>query len=517
MSNKFSSILLLTLFAVSGAILPGGSCAASPWQDDLQDPPAKEAPKPDAEKTEEPKKDAPKPDEKANEKPKPKIIAIVGADIHTVSKEVIRSGTLLIEGSKIKAVGNGIAIPDGAEVIDAKGKQISPGFVAIDMSGIGLSGGGGPNSNNADSLDPFDRNITLALGVGITTGCVAADVGGRRRGRRAEDVFLGLEPDNQALQAELDSRELDFGVAESLCPCCGLPILPTDPITDPPPRDITPAGSAVIKMSFGSIDGMLVKESVFYDLAPGSLAGSLNQHTWRQQIAKANQYLKDVAAHEAAIKEGKRQNPPRKSVSDELISLVKGEVRLRVSASSASEIRAMIALSKELGYKLALSNVVEGWLVGDLLAENDVYVTITPRTRRQARKGEDETSGSLFEMPRVLQESGVPFAVTPLANAISLNGLAGRDLTSLPLEAAFAVRGGASEAEALRAVTLTPAKMMGLDASIGSIEVGKDADLLILDGAPLDYRTYVETAIVNGKVVYRRAEDRAYPVFERSF
>ena len=94
-------------------------------------------------------------------------------------------------------------------------------------------------------------------------------------------------------------------------------------------------------------------------------------------------------------------------------------------------------------------------------------------------------------------------------------GLAGRDLTSLPLEAAFAVRGGASEKTALASITLTPAKMLGMDDRIGSIEAGKDADILILSGSPLDYRTYVEQAIVNGHLCYDRAADRVYPVFER--
>lgn len=447
-------------------------------------------------------------------KAKAEITAIVGADIHTVSKEIVRNGTVLIEGKKIIGVGNNVVIPADAKVIEAKGKHVSPGFVAINMSGIGISGGGSSNAN-ADNLDPFDRNITLALGAGITTGCSASQSSGRPRGRRAEDSFLGLEPAAEILAQQYDEGESAYGVVESLCPCCGLPILPTDPITDPPPRDITASGNVVLKMSFGAIDGMLVKESVFYDLAPGSLSGSLNQHQWRLQIAKAREYIAAQAAHEAAIREGKRQNPPRKSVSDDLIRLVKGEIRLRTSAGRAAEIRTMVELGKELGYKLALQGVVEGWLVADLLAENDVLVTVTPRTRRQARKGEEDRSGSWIELPRVLQASGVPFAVTPLADAISLNGLAGRDLTSLSLEAAFAVRGGASEAEALKAITLTPARMMGLDNQIGSIEVGKDADLLILDGPPLDYKSYVETAIVNGRIVYRRSEDRAYPVFER--
>jgi imidazolonepropionase-like amidohydrolase len=108
----------------------------------------------------------------------------------------------------------------------------------------------------------------------------------------------------------------------------------------------------------------------------------------------------------------------------------------------------------------------------------------------------------------------VPFAVSTLSSSISLNGLAGRDLTSLPLEAAFAVRGGASERKALAAITIAPAKLLGVDDRIGSVEVGKDADLLILNGPPLDYRTYVETALVNGRVAYRRGEARVLPVYD---
>lgn len=444
-----------------------------------------------------------------------KITAIVGGDIHTVSQEVIRAGVILIEDGKIKAVGQGISVPDDAEIIDAKGMQITPGFVAIEMAGVGLGSTGGSNDKSADSLDPFDRNVTLALGVGITTGCVSTGGGGGRRFRAPEENFLGLEPDVEQLLSEVDGAELDYGVAESLCPCCGLPILPTDPITDPKPSDISTSGNVVIKMSFGSLDGMLVEEDVFYDVGRGSLTGALNRHTWREQIAKARKYISDQAEHEKAIRAGKKVSPPRKTVKDDLLKLVKGESRLRISAESASEIREMIELADELDYKLTLQGASEAWLVSELLAEKDVDVTITPRSRRRSRLGEEETSGSWAETPRVLQEAGVPFAVAALSSSISLNGLAGRDLTSLPLEAAFAVRGGSSEAEALRAITITPAKMMGLGDRIGTVEVGKDADLLILDGSPLDYRTYVQTAIVNGRVAYERANDRAYPVFEK--
>ena len=102
-------------------------------------------------------------------------------------------------------------------------------------------------------------------------------------------------------------------------------------------------------------------------------------------------------------------------------------------------------------------------------------------------------------------------AVCPLSASVSLDGIPGRDLTSLALEAAFAVRGGCSEQTALAGLTIVPAKLLGLADRLGSIEEGKDADLLILDGQPLDYRTYVEKAVVGGKVYYDRARDRIYP------
>ena len=106
--------------------------------------------------------------------------------------------------------------------------------------------------------------------------------------------------------------------------------------------------------------------------------------------------------------------------------------------------------------------------------------------------------------------SGALVGILPYRRTVMLSGLAGRDLTVLPLEAAFAVRGGMSEDDALKAITLNPAKILRIDDRVGSLEKGKDADLLILSGHPLDYRAHVLKAIINGKVYYDRSKSRLF-------
>lgn len=479
------------------------------------------------------KKDSDK--ETKDEKSDP-VMAIVGGDIHTVTGSFIRQGTILVKGGKILEVGQSVAVPEGAEVIDATGKTITPGFVAVDMRGVGIRTAPSGNEKLADALDPFDRNIKYSLGVGITTGCIELSSGGtrgrRRRSGEPEERFPGLEA---PVEEFLTDAMLDYGDENtSLCPCCGLPVLPTEPITPAAPTQAQPRKMSVLKMSYGNLDAMLVKENVFYSPAPGALNGALERHNWRLEIKKARE---SIAAAEKAEKEkaktatataksstapkppgsstGRSSSASGSKVKPEVLSLVKGETAMRIRANTVDEIRDMVALADELQYEIVIEGGIEAWVLAQELGAGEASVIYTPRSRREPQPGRETSSGSFVESPRLFEEKGVPFAVSALSNSISMGGLAGRDLTSLPLEAAFAVRGGASEKSALEALTITPAKMMGLEDRIGSIEKGKDADILILNGSPLDYRTYVEQAIVAGKVAYDREEDSVYPVYER--
>ena len=122
--------------------------------------------------------------EKESDSDKSSLLAIVGGDIHTVTGAVIRQGTVLVQDGKILDVGQSITVPDDATVIDATGKTITPGFVAISMRGVGLRGAPGQRAKLADALDPYDRNIKYSLGIGITSGCIEMTTGRGRRGRR---------------------------------------------------------------------------------------------------------------------------------------------------------------------------------------------------------------------------------------------------------------------------------------------------------------------------------------------
>jgi hypothetical protein len=437
------------------------------------------------------------------------ITAIVGGDIHTVTKGVIRNGVILIQDGKILRVGQDVPIPAGATRLDATGKVVTPGFIAVSASGVGVRSlgtptpggggrptpGGGGTGRFADALNPFDRNILFCLGSGITTACVEVSAGGGGRFGRDFEV----DPDGT-----------------QVCPCCGMAILPTEPITPPVPAERTARRHAVLKMTYGDMAPMLVKESPFYHLPAGSFAGALNRHQWRETVRRARQQLKDQAAGDSGGDGGFGfDGPPGggfgRRVPEEVLKLVEKKIPLRTEASSAEQMRDMIALARELDYDLVLDGVHEGWLVAGELGAAKVQTVLTPRSRRRPASGKEDTTGSSIETSAHFEKAGVPFAVAPLGSSVSLDGIPGRDLTSLALEAAFAVRGGCSEQSALAALTITPARMLGVSDRLGSIDEGKDADLLILDGPPLDYRTYVEKAVVTGKVYYDRSRDHIYP------
>src|SRR5262249_5967276 len=237
-NEKFRTATMTGALAVAFAIL---TAFASAQDNKKTDGKPAEAKKADAKAVEVKKKSPP--------------VAVVGADIYTITKGVIRNGAVLIQDGKITRVGQDVEIPADAVRIDAKGKVVTPGFVTINAANVGIRAGGGGGGGRggppgqsanatdrfADSLNPFYRNIAFCLGAGITTACV--EVGGGGGGRFGRDTEADDDPDGTRV-----------------CPCCGLAILPTEPIGPTPPAERTARRHAVLKMTFGDMAPMLVKE-----------------------------------------------------------------------------------------------------------------------------------------------------------------------------------------------------------------------------------------------------------------
>ena len=160
---------------------------------------------------------------------------------------------------------------------------------------------------------------------------------------------------------------------------------------------------------------------------------------------------------------------------------------------------------------MVINNPVTAWSMPHEVAATDSMVIFSPRNRVEPDPANPDSTGSNLATGAILAEAGVPVAVIPPSgrrgSGVGTGGILGQDLNTPHVDAAYAVRGGMDNRNALRTITLDAAKIIGVDDRVGSLEVGKDADLLILDGDPLHYRTFVQVAIVNGKVVYEKDKE----------
>ena len=385
-----------------------------------------------------------------------KTIAIVGGTVYPVSGPVLHRGTVIIRGDKIHSVGVELTVPEGAEVVDATGKHVAPGFVSIDASRIAVSGRG---SDMAASLDPYDFDLRLALAHGITTANVSSGASFVRFSSRSS-------------------------------------------------RASSP--SIVIKLTYGDLAGMVLREKGLNALSIPSRQIELNLFNMRDGFRQATEHL--AAVEEAKKKNGKPPRPAAQIVA--YVTILQNEQPTVVDATTAEEIRDILALRDAYPFDLVISGPVEGASMAKELAARRVPVILQVRgpdfSFDFSTPVIDEEGLIPIRLPSAFAGAGCEVAIRTRTSGVSLMGLAGRDLTALPLEAAFAVRGGLSEADALAAITLRPAKILRLGDRVGSLEAGKDADVLILNRDPLDYRTFVLKAFVNGKVYYEREKSRLF-------
>jgi imidazolonepropionase-like amidohydrolase len=375
------------------------------------------------------------------------VTAIQGGDLYTITDGIIKNGTILIEEGKISGIGQNIEIPKDAKVIDARGKVVMPGLIAVnaELGVIGYSG----IEKIADSLDPFDFSISLALASGITTAMVSA-------GRPSGNNPIG-------------------------------------------------GTTAVIKTSYGDLDQMLVKDSVVQQVVISN-RDWLRKTTFKQNLQKAQSYLRKLSEYQQAQDKKKIEEPKKPRGLDEYIQLLQQEIPAVITASTVGDILATLELVDDFDIRLVLTGATEAWIVAEDIAKRDVRVIITPREKRRPNEDISGPSGSTLENAAILKKAGVKFAIIPPSTSFETWGVVGRDMMALPMEAAFAVSGGLDEQTALEAITITAAEIIGVADRVGSLQVGKDADIIILDGHPFHHKTFVETTLINGKVLYEKSK-----------
>lgn len=273
------------------------------------------------------------------------------------------------------------------------------------------------------------------------------------------------------------------------------------------------SGNAAAKLTRGSVDDLLLKKNLFESIEYSTRNPS-SRRKLREALERVRGHLRDLEDYERRKKtDPDAPKPDEKWIKGDYakaLRLMKHEATARANADSTHDIRAVCGLARHYDLQVVIEGAREGWTVADEMGRARVAAVISARDRVDPDERTNRPTGSTIQNARVLHEHGVPIAITATRSYISTGGMGGRDLQHLPLEAAFAVRGGLPDEAAIRAITIDAARILRLDHRIGSIEVGKDADFAITDGLLLHYLTHVRWTIVNGRVAYDQQKDTLF-------
>jgi imidazolonepropionase-like amidohydrolase len=372
-------------------------------------------------------------------------IAIVGGTVHTMGGAgTLENATVLIEDGKIRAVGRDLAVPAGARTIDARGKVVTPGlFDSFTQLGV----------------------VEVSAVAGTRDGAVQND-----RLTAAFDVADAINPRSTLLPINrvegLTRAVVAPGNGKSLIAGRGAILhLGLGP-------DLLVRSPAALFVSLGEEGARL---------AGGSRAGAM------LLLREALDDAQDYAEHKAAWEKADRRAYSLSRLDlDALVPVVKGELPIVVTVQRASDIEAALRLAKERRLRLILFGCDEGWMVADQIAAAKVPVLMNPL---DDLPGTFESLGATLENAARMARAGVTlaFASGDAHNARNLRQAAGNAVANgLPWEAA------------LQAMTVNPARIWHLEDRYGTLEPGKDADVVIWDGDPLEVTSGAVTVFIRG-------------------
>ena len=387
-------------------------------------------------------------------------MAIKGGKIFTITKGVIEKGTILIDEGKIVNAGADVTVPDGAEVIDAEDKIVMPGLVEAHCHiGIWEEKIGWAGSDGNEATDPATPQVRAIDGIKAN-----ADEG-------------GLEA---ALKTGVTTAQILPGSANVIGGTGVVVKTAKKPVVD----EMIVRNPSGMKVAFGENPRRVY--GVDQKKMPSTRMGVAG--VLREWLQKAKSYMEK----KELFKDEPEKMPEKDLRLEALIPVLKGEIPLRAHAHRADDVATAIRIAEEFGLEMSWEHATEGHRIAEFIAGKGIPAVWGPSLMERPKWEMRELS---FDTPKAFHDAGVKFAIQTDA--------VGSSIAFLPLCAGMAVKHGLPYDEALKSITIIPAEILGVDDRVGSIEVGKDADLRILDGDPLELRTKVEMVIIDGKVEYK--------------
>ena len=382
------------------------------------------------------------------------MIAIVHGKLLTVTQGVMEDGTLLIDNGKITAMGTDITVPEGAEILDAAGKWVTPGLIDAHSHLSGLNEPAWmPSTMDAneitdpvtaqvrmlDAFNPFDEAIPKVRNAGFTTCCTLPG---------SANVIGGIGFSFKLKQAS--------AVQDMMIP-----------------------GTEVMKMALGENPKRCYGPDKKMPMTRMGTGAVLRETLFNARVY-SDKLLKAEADPTIQVEPNFRLDP--------LVPVVRGERRCRIHCHQADDIVTAIRIAEEFHLKYAIEHCTEGYKIKEFLKEKDITAVVGPLKMGPMKF---EIWGCRQDTPAVFEKTGINFCLT--ADGAS-------DTVWLPSDVGIAMRYGLSFQTALESVTIRPARLLGLENRVGSLEVGKDADVAVFDGMPFENLTSCLATIIDGKI-----------------
>lgn len=387
------------------------------------------------------------------------MILIRNGLVKTMAGPDIENGQVLLDGGKIVAVGKEVNAPADAQVIDATGCLVTPGLIdghchiGMEEAAIGFEGTDGnectdpltPQVRAIDAIQPMDETLAQAAAAGVTTA-----VTGPGSGNVVGGTFVAIKMHG----SRVDDMVLKYPVA--------------------------------MKCAFGENPKRVYGTQKKMPMTRMGTAALL-----RDLLARTVEYDEAKKAYAADPKNKKK--PAIDVKLEAMLPVIHKEIPLKAHAHRADDIFTALRIAKEFDVDITLDHCTEGHLIVDELVKEGKGVLVGPT---MGDKSKFELKNKSFETPKAMNEAGLTMCIVTDAPVLPLEYLS--------LCAGLAVNAGLDEQEAWKAITINPAKITGLSDRVGSLEVGKDADVAIFRGNPITDLQYTTAyTIINGEIVHQ--------------